>query len=214
MSSGFERLPFALEHDALVGACRRSRRHARRLIGARRSARRRASDPKRISSSGWTWIWIERLSPPNTATLATPGTARSRGRTVHSAAVRSSISERVREVRPTTSMYAGRRGQRGHDRRRDALRQLLGRRRQPLGDDLPVPIDVARGSKNTVMTETPWIELERSVCTPGTPLMAFSIGRVTRTSTCSGRQPTAFGLDADLGGANSGKTSYLARPSA
>jgi hypothetical protein len=69
-------------------------------------------------------------------------------------------------------------------------------------------------AKNTVTTDTPWIELERSVCTLGTPLMAFSIGRVTRTSTCSGVSPTASVWMLTWAGANSGKTSYLARPSA
>ena len=54
------------------------------------------------------------------------------------------------------------------------------------------------GRKITVMTDSPWIEEERSDCTPGTPLMAFSIGCVTSTSTCSAVSPGASRLNADL----------------
>ena len=49
--------------------------------------------------------------------------------------------------------------------------------------------------------------------TPGTPLTAFSIGCVTRTSTCSDVSPGASVWTLTWGGANSGKTSYLARVS-
>ena len=62
-----------------------------------------------------------------------------------------------------------------------------------------------------VMTERPWIEEERSDCTAGTPLMAFSIGCVTRISTCSAVSPGASVWMPTCGGANSGNTSYLAR---
>ncbi len=69
------------------------------------------------------------------------------------------------------------------------------------------------GLKITVMTDSPWIEEERSDCTPGTPLIAFSIGCVTSTSTCSAVRPGASVWIPTWGGANSGKTSYLARVS-
>jgi len=61
-----------------------------------------------------------------------------------------------------------------------------------------------------VMTERPWIDTERSDSTPGTPLTAFSIGWVTSTSTCSAVRPGASAWMPTWGGANSGKTSYLA----
>jgi hypothetical protein len=66
-------------------------------------------------------------------------------------------------------------------------------------------------AKTTVTTESPWIDVERSDCTPGTPLTAFSMGWVTRTSICSGVSPGASVWMPTWGGANSGKTSYFAR---
>ena len=45
---------------------------------------------------------------------------------------------------------------------------------------------------------------------PGTPLMVFSIGWVTRTSTCWGESPGASVWITTCGGENSGKTLYLA----
>ncbi len=58
---------------------------------------------KRNSWSGRIWICSERMSLPNTATLATPGTASRRWRSVQSAMVRISISDRVCDVSPRTS---------------------------------------------------------------------------------------------------------------
>ena len=58
---------------------------------------------RRRRRSGSSWIWSWRTSPPNTATLETPGVASSRGRTTQSTKVRCSISDRVSEVTPTTS---------------------------------------------------------------------------------------------------------------
>jgi hypothetical protein len=45
--------------------------------------------------------------------------------------------------------------------------------------------------KTTVMTERPWIDLDRSVSIPEIPLITFSMGCVTKTSTCSGERPGA-----------------------
>ncbi|GJE45106.1 hypothetical protein AEGHOMDF_4300 [Methylobacterium soli] len=42
-----------------------------------------------------------------------------------------------------------------------------------------------------VMTDSPWIEEERSDSMPGKPFTATSIGCVTSTSTCSGLRPGA-----------------------
>ena len=53
--------------------------------------------------SGSSWIWTWRISPPNTATLDTPGTASSRGRSTQSTKVRCSIGVRDCDVIPTTS---------------------------------------------------------------------------------------------------------------
>jgi hypothetical protein len=58
------------------------------------------------------------------------------------------------------------------------------------------------------------VGLDRSFSTPGVPLTAFSMGRVTRISTCSGVSPTASVYMLTWGGANFGKTSSLASPSA
>ena len=59
------------------------------------------------------------------------------------------------------------------------------------------------------MTESPWIDVERSDCTPGTPLTAFSIGCVTRISTCSAVRPGGFRLNADLRGRELGEDVVL-----
>jgi hypothetical protein len=53
-----------------------------------------------------------------------------------------------------------------------------------------------------VITESPWIDCDRTAAIPWRPLMAFSIGRVTSASTCSG-ESRRLGLDRHLGGANS-----------
>ena len=69
-------------------------------------------------------------------------------------------------------------------------------------------------AKVTVMTDRPWIEFERMVARPGRPLIATSTACVTSTSTCSGFRPGASVWTVTVGGANSGKTSYLAEPRA
>lgn len=45
---------------------------------------------------------------------------------------------------------------------------------------------------------------------PGIPARAFSMGWVTRASTCSGERPVASVWTTTSGGAKSGNTSYLA----
>ncbi len=51
------------------------------------------------------------------------------------------------------------------------------------------------------------MDWERIAARPLTPAMAPSIGRVTRTSTCSGEKPGASVWMETWGGANSGNTS-------
>ena len=58
-----------------------------------------------------------------------------------------------------------------------------------------------------VITDSPWIEVERSVSNPGRPPTATSTGWVTSTSTCSESRPGASAWIVTVGGANSGKTS-------
>ena len=62
-------------------------------------------------------------------------------------------------------------------------------------------------AKIAVMMESPWIDCERMLAMPVTPLMAFSTGVVMSVSTCSGVNPGASVWIATLGGANSGNTS-------
>ncbi len=62
-------------------------------------------------------------------------------------------------------------------------------------------------ASTAVMTESPWMDCERTVAIPSTPLIASSIGLVTSTSTCSGERPGASVWMDTCGGANSGKTS-------
>jgi len=57
------------------------------------------------------------------------------------------------------------------------------------------------------MIERPWIDCERTIAIPATPLMTSSIGLVTRISTCSGAKPGASVWIDTCGGANSGNTS-------
>ena len=66
------------------------------------------------------------------------------------------------------------------------------------------------GSKVTLTTDNPWLDEERSIWMPETPLIAFSIGCVTRTSISSAARPGASVWIPTWGGANSGKTSYFA----
>jgi len=61
------------------------------------------------------------------------------------------------------------------------------------------------------MTDNPWIDCERTVAMPVTPLIASSIGFVTSASTCSGVSPGASVSIVTSGGANSGNTSYFVR---
>ncbi len=63
------------------------------------------------------------------------------------------------------------------------------------------------GASTAVMMERPWIDCERTMAMPATPLMTSSIGLVTRISTCSGAKPGASVWIETCGGANSGKTS-------
>ena len=64
--------------------------------------------------------------------------------------------------------------------------------------------------KTAVTTERPWIDWERSASRFPRPLIAFSTGRVTSDSTCSGVSPGASVWTITSGGTKSGKTSSLA----
>ena len=55
------------------------------------------------------------------------------------------------------------------------------------------------------------MDWERTTATPVVPVIACSIGVVTRTSTCSGARPDASVWISTCGGANSGNTSYRVR---
>ncbi len=63
------------------------------------------------------------------------------------------------------------------------------------------------GRNAAVITDRPWIEVERKVSRPGRPPTATSTGCVTSTSTCSESRPGASVWIVTVGGANSGNTS-------
>src|SRR5882762_133360 len=62
-------------------------------------------------------------------------------------------------------------------------------------------------SKIAVTEDSCATELDRRISTPGTPLIAFSIGTVTCASTSAGDSPRQSVWTSTLAGANSGKTS-------
>ncbi len=66
-------------------------------------------------------------------------------------------------------------------------------------------------ASTAVITESPWMDCDRTSAIPFTPLIASSSGLVTRISTCSAEKPGASVWMETCGGANSGKTSSLAR---
>ncbi len=58
-----------------------------------------------------------------------------------------------------------------------------------------------------VTTDSPGMDSERRVASPAEPLTAFSIGRVTSSSTCCGAKPGASVCTSTCVGTNSGNTS-------
>ncbi len=136
-----------------------------------------------------------------------PGTACRRRRTVHSATWRRSMASRVSEVSPTRStvrveevsgVMAGAATPSGMRPDRAASRSLT--RWRTRSTSLP-------DRKAAVITDRPWMEVERRVSSPGRPPTATSTGWVTSTSTCSESRPGASVWIVTIGGANSGKTS-------
>jgi len=139
-----------------------------------------------------------------------PGTPSSRGLSVQSANVRSSIRERARDVSPMTrtrlaadvgGTIAGAWTPCGSCPARVASRSPTSWR----ACRIPVP-----SRKVAVTTESPWIDSDRIDSRLPTPFTAASIGRVTSASTSSGESPDASVWMTTWGGANSGKTSRLA----
>ena len=61
-----------------------------------------------------------------------------------------------------------------------------------------------------VMVDNPAMDSERNEAMFPKPLMVFSRGRVTRTSTCSGDRPGASVSTSTSGGTKLGSTSSLA----
>ncbi len=64
--------------------------------------------------------------------------------------------------------------------------------------------------KTAVMTDSPEMDSERNDSMLPRPLMVFSSGRVTSTSTCSGERPGASVSTETSGGTKLGSTSSLA----
>ncbi len=166
--------------------------------------------PKRCSAAGWICTSIDFASRPKIATLATPGTASKRGRIVQVAAVRRSISEARFEVSPATSTMLV-----------DDVSGVIVGGITPAGSWAATSFNRSPSnwrsrytsldaSKVAVITDRLCTEVERSVSSPGMPLIAFSSGWVTSTSTWSGASPGASVRTCTCGGANSGKTSYFA----
>jgi hypothetical protein len=62
------------------------------------------------------------------------------------------------------------------------------------------------GSKKTVTTDSPWIDVERSVRTPGNAADGVLDGTGDEDLDLLGRQPDRFGLDADLGATDRART--------
>src|SRR6202521_5602918 len=166
-----------------------------------------------FSSRGSTCTCSCRSSPPKSVARATPGTASNRGRIVHCTRSRSCIGDSRSLTKPSFSRSMV----------EDVSGSSLGGFTPSGSLDVTCPnasatICRARyGStfswNTTVTTESPEMVSERTACTPLAPLIACSIGSVTRSSTCSATSPGASVCTAACGGTNSGNTSYLARAS-
>ena len=213
MSSGGQRLSFGLKHDPLVLV---STKPAPRTPVARRAAVTHVIE-RQVVADQLVGMDLDLDRAHVAAEHRDVGDARhgeQARRTVQSATVRNSISERVREVRPATSTRLV----------DDVSGVIIGGSTpcgscwvaacQPLGDDLTVAIDVARwveedGDDREALDRAraqrlhAWHAVDGVLDRPGDEDLDLF-----------GREADGLGLDADLGGANSGNTSYLARPSA
>ena len=168
----------------------------------------RASRALACSRSGSTSTCSCRSRWPQIATLATPGTAISRGRIVHSATVVMSICDSVFDVMP---IFSARLSDESGDSSTGALRdrrQAAADARQPLLHELARLHQIRalrRGSARPTTGRAPTsIESSRR---SGTPVSALSIGTLTNDSTSSADRPGASVCTSISGGANSGKTS-------
>ncbi len=144
---------------------------------------------------------------PQMATLATPGTAINRGRTVHRASVVKSICEsedddmpifmtRLREE--SGDMITGGRAAAGSVGATRARRSWTSCR----AGMRSVPF-----SKMRTTDDKPSTDLERRTSRPGTPFMAASSGTLMSASTSELESPGASVWISTSGGANSGNTS-------
>ncbi len=153
--------------------------------------------PRSRSGSTITWSWRSRC--PQMATLATPGMAISRGRTVHRISVVSSTWLRTFDVTPIfmTRLVD------------DSGESITGGR----ATDGSCPASVVRRSctscracmrsvpswKIATTDDKPRTLFERSVLSPRTPFSAFSIGTDDETLDLGRRETRRLGLDLDQG---------------
>ena len=163
--------------------------------------------PFACSRSGSTRTCSCRSRCPQIATFATPGTAISRGRTVHRASVVRSICESEDDDMPifmtrlsedSGDMMTGGRAAAGRVGATRARRSWTSCR----AGIRSVPF-----SKISTTDDKPSTDLERSTSSPGTPFIAASSGTLMSASTSELESPGASVWISTSGGANSGNTS-------
>ena len=141
------------------------------------------------------------------ATFATPGTAISRGRIVHSATVVMSICDSVFDVMP---IFSARLSDDSGDSSTGAL-ATAGRPRLTRASrsctSWRACIRSAPCVRISTTDDSPSTDFDRIVATSGTPVSALSIGTLTNDSTSSADRPGASVCTSISGGANSGNTS-------
>ena len=129
-----------------------------------------------IKRAGFTWICNCSTSPPTTLTSATPGTANSSGLSCQSAKVRSSIGLVRSEVRPifnrsiveeTSGESVGALDSLGKWPATSVIRSASSWRSTRM-------LEVS--SNETVTTDSPWMDSERTLAKFAIPLTAASIG--------------------------------------
>ena len=151
------------------------------------------------------------MSPPRTATCATPPVERSLGRMVQSAMVLRSSMDVESAVMPTM---------RSSPRMEDCgprvgLPTLSGSSSAAIAifsDTICLARYMSMSQSNsTHTTENPVVEDERTLRTPVAPFTAVSIGKVTSCSTSSAAIPPASVITTTVGAFRSGKTSTSVR---
>ena len=171
---------------------------------ARTSAR---VTPEARRRSGSTSTCSCRSRWPQTATLATPGTAIRRGRIVQRTSSDSFIWSSLVEMSP---IFIARLVE-DSGGISTGCRAASGRRACTCAIRSPTICRARMTSvprSNRIWTDDrPSTDLERSVIRSGTPFTAVSIGTVTRLSTSSVERPGASVWISTMGGANSGNTS-------